>query len=201
MMFNLIPTEPLEYQIYADWLEDQGVVLTAAIRKGILYHSNEIDHWMAMGYGSGWTYIPARVNPAGEGSGSQGHGQGLGHWSLMDLAYGDANLDFVYQFQYIQNEIHNHNGQTSEIYLYLLHVPVLTVTLLGTIYVGDVPVQTFQYINHITFALIGSPEVFAVSGSADEETGELRFVFNEAPGPVRIVVSYEYEYGFQSDPY
>lgn len=35
-MFNLIPTEPLEYQVYADWLEDQGVILTAAIREGVL---------------------------------------------------------------------------------------------------------------------------------------------------------------------
>lgn len=35
-MFNLIPTDPLEYKIYADWLEDRGVILTASIRMGIL---------------------------------------------------------------------------------------------------------------------------------------------------------------------
>lgn len=36
IVFNLIPTEPDEYKIYADWLEDEGVILTTAIRKGIL---------------------------------------------------------------------------------------------------------------------------------------------------------------------
>lgn len=36
-MFNLIPTEPFEYHVYADWLEDQGAILTAAVRKGIIF--------------------------------------------------------------------------------------------------------------------------------------------------------------------
>lgn len=35
-IFNLIPTEPDEYKVYADWLEDQGEILTAAIRKAQL---------------------------------------------------------------------------------------------------------------------------------------------------------------------
>lgn len=35
-MFNLIPTEPNEYKVYADYLEDHGAILTTAVRKGIL---------------------------------------------------------------------------------------------------------------------------------------------------------------------
>lgn len=43
-IFNLIPTEIDEYKVYADWLEDQGVILTAAVRQGILsLHINRHD--------------------------------------------------------------------------------------------------------------------------------------------------------------
>lgn len=73
MIFNLIPTEPDEYKIYADWLEDQGVILTASIRKGIMYFdvkriegrlttATHHDHHNWMGYGDG------------DGCGSQGDG-------------------------------------------------------------------------------------------------------------------------------
>lgn len=35
-MFNLIPTDPDEYKIYADWLEDQDKILTSSVRRGTL---------------------------------------------------------------------------------------------------------------------------------------------------------------------
>lgn len=47
MKFNLIPTEPLEYKIYADLLEDQGTILTTSIRHKILPLDGEDGH----GYG------------------------------------------------------------------------------------------------------------------------------------------------------
>lgn len=44
IVFDLIPTEPLEYKVYADWLEDQGAIFTAGIRKGILeFNKNDRD--------------------------------------------------------------------------------------------------------------------------------------------------------------
>lgn len=42
-MFNLIPTEPEEYKVYADWLGDQGVILTDSIRDGILSLVDNLD--------------------------------------------------------------------------------------------------------------------------------------------------------------
>lgn len=63
-MFNLIPTDPDEYKVYADWLEDQGVVLTASIRRGILLFSEgQIDDFQRIdednysgGYAGGSNY-------------------------------------------------------------------------------------------------------------------------------------------------
>lgn len=46
-MFNLIPTEPDEYKVYADWLEDCGHLCTMSIRGGVLPLDDE------MGNGSG----------------------------------------------------------------------------------------------------------------------------------------------------
>lgn len=89
MIFNLIPTEPLEYQVYADWLEDQGVILTAAIRKGELpmdYPEEEdFDYggpWHC-GYGNGYGesryYSPLdRLDPEGEAGVIYGDGHGFG---------------------------------------------------------------------------------------------------------------------------
>lgn len=57
-MFNLVPTDPDEYKIYADWLEDQGVILTAAIRQGILPFDSE--RGIAKGSGVGMMFPTTR---------------------------------------------------------------------------------------------------------------------------------------------
>lgn len=53
MVFNLIPTDPDEYKIYADYLEDQGAVLTSSVRKGILEFSLKPDSGFYLGCISG----------------------------------------------------------------------------------------------------------------------------------------------------
>lgn len=71
-MFDLIPTEPLEYQIYADWLEDQGSLLTTAVRKGILLLEDSEPQ--------GCVYKEWEV--IGSGYYSQGDGSGRAGWLL-----------------------------------------------------------------------------------------------------------------------
>lgn len=64
-MFNLIPTEPDEYKVYADWLEDHGLYCLA-VRKGILPLNAE--------YGDGDGYRHLRFIGDGDGHEVFGHG-------------------------------------------------------------------------------------------------------------------------------
>lgn len=71
-MFDLIPTDPDEYKVYADWLEDQGVILTKSIRAKILPLDNEYGNGRgdadkdrsisAICYPDGWILTYDKVN-------------------------------------------------------------------------------------------------------------------------------------------
>lgn len=89
IFFNLVPTDKVEYQVYADWLEDQGTILTAAVRVGVLCLDENTDssgwkvqpQWFNLGGcadGRAWTTADSRVG-YGFGSGIGGCGHGIIH--------------------------------------------------------------------------------------------------------------------------
>lgn len=91
-MFDLIPTEPLEYQVYADFLEENGIILTAAIRKGILpefiglknvypdYAQGDASGWRAgESYGLGCVMGNTRYGYCPGWANRFKYGEGCGH--------------------------------------------------------------------------------------------------------------------------
>lgn len=77
-MFNLIPTEPFEYHVYADWLEDQGL-FPLSVRKGILPLLED-------GEGCSNGYFDVK---GGDCMDANGKGDGRNYW-VCDFVYGDG---------------------------------------------------------------------------------------------------------------
>lgn len=117
IVWNLIPTEILEYRVYADWLEDQGVILTAAARKGIL----PLDEECGCGWGSGdsitagciFDNLTALCFPdcgqsfgcmAGYGDRSIGFGCGDGMGTSQHMfTYGRDQIEYFVYHDYVQS--------------------------------------------------------------------------------------------------
>lgn len=80
----------------------------------------------------------------------------------------------------------------------LEHTPILSGTLTGTIFTTkDDAIQTFQQnfeTGEFVFTSIGTPVIYATSGSLDLKTGALTFIWSDIPGFNHIIVSYEYEH-------
>lgn len=88
-MFNLIPTDPDEYKVYADWLEDQGIH-SLSVRKGILPLGNESDHLIDICIGHGDSQFCTETYGSGIGYGA--------YWYIYDgvLCCGcNAGVSFV----------------------------------------------------------------------------------------------------------
>lgn len=87
-IFNLIPTDPLEYQVYADYLEDQGTILTTAIRRGILPFDTKIGDGSGIDHTRHFLY-------SGTGGDNRGWGSGMSpdgiYWSSGYCGFGFSN--------------------------------------------------------------------------------------------------------------
>ena len=123
--------------------------------------------------------------------------------SLMQTASGDANLDIFYSHQFIQNESTNTDigDDTVSVFAPLEHTPVIAGTITGTVYDGNVAVQTFVVSENGTFTFtdLGTPVNKATAGSVNVTTGALTFTWNNAPGDNHVVLSYEYNMECQAD--
>ncbi len=114
--------------------------------------------------------------------------------SLQQLASGDANLSVYYSHQFVENESSSVDvGGTTTSHT-LEHTPVLAGTVTGTVYDGDVAVQTFvvSESGSFTFSDIGTPAAKVTSATLNLTTGEMVLTWNSDPGANRVVVSYEY---------
>jgi hypothetical protein len=122
--------------------------------------------------------------------------------ALQQLASGSANLDFVYTYQFVQNEQQNPQGNANllgkrtDFRYQIEHLPMLQGTMTGTVYKLDYAVQTFvvSEAGDFTFTDIGVPENRVVKGSLDCNTGELqlKWASNITADIQHVVVSYEY---------
>lgn len=116
--------------------------------------------------------------------------------SLMQRASGDGNLSVFYTHQQVENEPSSVDAgtDTASVFAPLEHTPVIAGTVTGTIFVGNVAVQTFNVSenNTFTFSDINSPATKVTSASLDLVTGELVLNWNSAPGTNSVVLSYEY---------
>jgi hypothetical protein len=123
--------------------------------------------------------------------------------SLMQKASGDANLDYFYSSQVIGNETSSTDdgADVTSVFSPFEHTPVLAGTITGTIYDGNVAIQTFivSESNTFTFSTIGSPATFVTSGSMDLTNGLLQLTWNGAPGANNVVMNYEYNMECNSD--
>jgi len=123
--------------------------------------------------------------------------------SLMQTADGTANLDIWYSHQFIQNEVSSTDlgGDALSVFSAFEHTPVLAGTVTGTVYDGNVAVQTFVVSSSgvFTFNSIGSPATFVTAGSLNLSTGEMTLTWNDPPGENHVVVSYEYNMECQQD--
>jgi hypothetical protein len=114
--------------------------------------------------------------------------------SLQQLASGDANLSVYYSHQFVENESSSVDvGGTTTSHT-LEHTPVLAGTVTGTVYDGDVAVQTFvvSESGSFTFSDIGTPAAKVTSATLNLTTGEMVFNWDNDPGANHVVVSYEY---------
>jgi len=114
--------------------------------------------------------------------------------SLQQRADGTANLDVFYSHQFVQNETQNDNGGDTTTAVTLEHVPVLAGTVTGTVYDGDVAVNTLVVGSNgsVTVTDIGTPTNKVTSGTINLTTGALSLTWNNDPGANKVVVSYEY---------
>lgn len=116
--------------------------------------------------------------------------------SLQQLASGDGNLYIWYSSQFVENEstTTDPGGDITSVYGPLEHTPILAGTIVGTIYDGDLAVQTLS-VNQsgvFTFTDIGAPVNKVTAASINLTTGEISFTWNNAPGENHAVISYEY---------
>lgn len=125
--------------------------------------------------------------------------------SLQALANGDATLDMIYPWQFIQNE-----EQVGVVEAYdrccsfrLAHPGIGGNTVVGTVYYNGEAIQTFvqqcrrDNPNFFIFTDIGYPQVKMVFGTIDFATGDIKMTWNSPllSSPI-FVVSYEYEYAY-----
>jgi hypothetical protein len=116
--------------------------------------------------------------------------------SLQQLADGTANLDVYYSSQFVNNESTSTDAgaDVNSVFSPLEHTPILAGTITGTVYDGATAVQTFVVSSNGTFNFtsIGSPANVATAGNIDLTTGEFTLTWDNAPGPNRCTISYEY---------
>jgi len=124
--------------------------------------------------------------------------------SLQQLASGDANLYTYYTSQFVENETTatDNSGTNSSHFGALEHTPVLAGTLIGTLYSGGMPIQTFTVSEGgtFTFLAIGAATSTVPDSSAsyvNATTGELVIGWKSGgnyvlPTTPYAVVSYEY---------
>lgn len=114
--------------------------------------------------------------------------------SLQQLASGDANLSVYYSHQYVENETSPTDAGGTTTTVSLEHTPVLAGTVTGTVYDGDVAVQTFVVSESGTFTFhdIRSPSPKVTSATLNLTTGEMVLNWNGNPGDNHATVSYEY---------
>lgn len=114
--------------------------------------------------------------------------------SLQQVTSGDVNLHEYYSSQFVQNEsLANSGGGTSLTYS-LEHTPLLTGTLVGTIYDGGTAIQTFStnQSNAFSFVDVGSPSPKVTAGSVNADNGVITFTWSGDPGANSVTLSYEY---------
>jgi hypothetical protein len=118
--------------------------------------------------------------------------------SLQQTASGDANLDIFYTSQFVQNETQAHAGGGIGPFVFkyqLEKTPVISGTVVGTIYDGSTAIQTFTIPSSgtsVTLTDIGSPSPKVSSGSIDNNTGVLSLTWNADPVANSVIASYEY---------
>jgi hypothetical protein len=81
------------------------------------------------------------------------------------------------------------------IYSAFQHVPIMRGTLTGRIFQGENVIQKFQIEDGGRFQFQPTDkttDVFASSGSFDHKSGIITLLWDKAPGPNHLVVSYEY---------
>lgn len=119
-------------------------------------------------------------------------------YTLGQGASGDAQLDIFYTHQFVQNETQSHagGGVAPFIFTYQLEkTPVLSGTVVGSIYDGSTLVQTFTIPStgtSVSLTDVGSPSTKVSSGSINLSTGVLSLTWNADPGANSVIVSYEY---------
>lgn len=116
--------------------------------------------------------------------------------SLQQLADGTANLDVFYSHQFVQNETHADaaNPITSAT---LEHLPVIAGTVTGTVYAGNVVVQTFTVPASSSNLSLTNVDItggdYVDSGTLNLTTGALALTWHAgSAGATKVVVSYEY---------
>jgi hypothetical protein len=105
------------------------------------------------------------------------------------------NLDIFYSHQFVANETTDHViGDFNETVHILQKQPVLKGTLVGTVYRGTSPIQTFcaDYEGNLKFTDVGRPVIKVVRGGLSPEQGRISLLWNTEPGSCHLVVSYEY---------
>lgn len=126
--------------------------------------------------------------------------------SLQALAEGDFNLDFIYTWQYVQNEKIDSRGTERFNRYRLEHTPVGSGTLTGTVYRGDEPIQVFVMTSNGIFLEMTDPkytsslkssEIKVTNGNLNLMSGVLDLEWNQEPGVNQVVVSYEYNIEYQ----
>lgn len=115
----------------------------------------------------------------------------------MNQGCGGEVLNIYYAPEFIENETtETEDGEEeTQIYSPLEHAPIVAGTITGTVYRGDLAVQTFviSEAGNFAFTAIGTPEVLAIGGRVNLASGEIAIEWNEVPGPNHLVVSYEYD--------
>lgn len=116
--------------------------------------------------------------------------------SLMQRADGTGNLSVFYTHQFVSNETTttDNGSDTVSTYAPLEHTPIIQGTMTGTIYDGNVAVQTYVISESgtFTFSDIGNPAPKVTGATINNVTGELTLTWNGNPGPNHVVTSYEY---------
>lgn len=151
-------------------------------------------------------YAPSKTEnvKSNEGSGYESPGYAVNKpgyptddaLALQQMAgYGTANLDIWYDNSFVQNETHTHQGGASNLSFVVEHTPVLAGTMTGTIYRGEVAIQTFviSQAGAATLTSIGNPGHRVLGVALNPATGVLNFQWNSPdPGENKIVINYEY---------
>jgi hypothetical protein len=121
--------------------------------------------------------------------------------SLQQLADGTANLDVFYSHQFVQNETQVNAGGSTTTVVTLEKVPVISGTVTGVVYDGDVAVNNIVVGQNgtVTVTNIGSPVNKVTNGTLNLTTGVLTLTWNNDPGENKVVVSYEYNMEMNKD--